>query len=63
MIDIDKFIKALKSTLVTRLITDFDLPWTKIIMPKYNITDNLTFLGPAWCEYLCDKITNLFGKT
>ena len=62
MIDIDKFIKFVKSTWVRHLITDFDSPWTKIINHKYNVADNLISLCPAWCKYLCDKITNHFWK-
>ena len=62
MIDINKFIKSLKSTWIRRLLKDSDAPWAHLINYRLNVSHKLTIFGPAWCRKLIAKITNPFWK-
>ena len=62
MIDIEKFIYALKSTWVKRLWNNDGAQWAKILDYRVLPCDKLVLLGPSWHETLNNKVTNPFWK-
>ena len=62
MIDIEKFIYALKSTWVKRLWNNDGAQWTKILDYRVLSRDKLVLLGPSWHKTLNSKVTNPFWK-
>ena len=60
MLDLEKFVKSLKLTWITRLVRDLESPWANLINNQLNLSDKLFSLGPAWCEN--SKIENPFWK-
>ena len=60
MIQLDYFIKALKSTWVRRLICDFDSPWSFLANYKVDLSKGLTSFGSDWCTHMLPKIDNPF---
>ena len=62
MIDIEKFIYALKSTWVKRLWNNDSAQWVKILDYRVLLRDKLVLLGPSWHKTLNNKVTNPFWK-
>ena len=46
MIDINKFLKSLKSTWIRHLLKDSDAPWAHLIKYRLNVSHKLTIFGP-----------------
>ena len=60
MVDLEKFIIALKANWIKRLWYDEGSQWTKLIDSQLICKRRLLLLGPSWCQLMQHKISNPF---
>ena len=60
MVDLEKFIRALKVSWIHRLWSDDGSQWTKLIDYKLLVKSKLFLLGPSWSQSIQSKISNPF---
>ena len=58
MVDLEKFIRALKVSWIHRLWSDDGSQWTKLIVYKLLVKSKLFLLGPSWSQSIQSKISN-----
>ena len=60
MVDLEKFIRALRVSWIHRLWSDDGSQWTKLIDYKLLVKSKLFLLGPSWSQSIQSKISNPF---
>ena len=63
MINLDSYIKALKSTWIRRLLTNNGALWIDVFEHIIGNVTKIVVLGPQWCNVLKQSIVNDFWKS